>query len=31
MKLALIVSMVVVCVLAIVGALGFLIDRYAGD
>jgi hypothetical protein len=31
MKLALIVSLVVVCVLAIVGALGFLIDRYAGD
>jgi hypothetical protein len=31
MKLALIVSMVVICVLAVVGALGFVIDRYAGD
>jgi hypothetical protein len=31
MKLALIVSMVVICVIAVVGALGFVIDRYAGD
>jgi len=31
MKLALIVSVVVICVLAVVGTLGFVIDRYAGD
>ena len=31
MKLAMTVTVVVVCVLAVVGALGFLIDRYAGD
>jgi hypothetical protein len=31
MKLALIVGVIVVCVLAVVGALGFAIDRYAGD
>ena len=31
MKLAMIVSVVVVCVLAVVATLGFLIDRYAGD
>jgi hypothetical protein len=31
MKLALIVGVVVVCVVAVVGAVGFLIDRYAGD
>ena len=31
MKLALIVGVVVVCVVAAVGAVGFLIDKYAGD
>jgi len=31
MKLAMIVAVVVVCVLAVVATLGFVIDKYAGD
>jgi hypothetical protein len=30
MNLAIIVSVVVMCVLVVVGTVGFLIDRYAG-